>query len=608
MLTQVGDILTPANQERSRTTMVAVLPFHNLSTDPTSSHICTGLTLDLITDLSRFKSFNIISHHTSELLMPDEDIYGARVTQLNADFIIKGTFRQANERVGINTQLIQTSTGKLIWAENFDGKVSDIFDIQHNILLQVANSLQQQLNHAIITEYTRRKGEDIDAYTCWLLGIEELRKGSFEADLEARNHFRKALEIHPEYSRAYTGLSLSYFNEWSCQIWDRWEVSQKGAYKYARKAFELDQHDYVAAMVLGRVYLYNAEYDTAEYYLRKSLQLNPNDTDNLVQVASCLTFLGYSEEAMALFEKAVHLNPGFNDNYREHGAFIYFELGEFTKCLSMAKLSPRNHGWVDMPAYIAAAWYMLGDLEKSGHYWNIFMDGYIRRINKGEPATNKQAVEWMMRVNPFKNTSQISNFWKHMRTGDVPDESLPDVPQQQLFPRKNVFTIEDGLCKIVYDGKQVVLPLTKGLGDIARMIQAPDQQFHCSDLMGSLVAESGVEVIDEKARKKYQEKIIQLQEELAYAEETNNSFRLTALQTEYDSLLDHLGRAMGMGGKTRKAQNTVDKIRSAVTWRIRSSIKKIQQVHPALAKHLDVSVSTGIFCTYSPEKPINWET
>jgi tetratricopeptide (TPR) repeat protein len=75
------------------------------------------------------------------------------------------------------------------------------------------------------------------------------KKGSFENDINAREHFEKAIEIQPDYSLAYSGMSLTYFNEWSCQLWERWNISKSGAYQWAQKAIELDDQNYVAALI-----------------------------------------------------------------------------------------------------------------------------------------------------------------------------------------------------------------------------------------------------------------------------------------------------------------------------------------------------------------------
>jgi hypothetical protein len=102
--------------------------------------------------------------------------------------------------------------------------------------------------------------------------------------------------------------------------------------------------------------------------------------------------------------------------------------------------------------------------------------------------------------------------------------------------------------------------------------------------------------------------MIELQEEIKWLEDNNDLQRSATLHKEYDDIVDHLMSSLGLRGKIRKTHDVLDKTRSAVTWRIRNSIQKIEKVHPMLAKHLSASVKTGIFCTYNPEKPVRWIT
>jgi hypothetical protein len=86
----------------------------------------------------------------------------------------------------------------------------------------------------------------------------------------------------------------------------------------------------------------------------------------------------------------------------------------------------------------------------------------------------------------------------------------------------------------------------------------------------------------------------------------NHSEKAEALREEYEKLVDHLSQSLGLGGKSRKMDSPVERARTAVTWRIRSAIRKIGEAHPDLGKHLSRSVTTGTFCSYSPEKEYQW--
>src|SRR5690606_3329739 len=173
----------------------------------------------------------------------------------------------------------------------------------------------------LLSKIKRRPKVAFRAYEHWLHGMEEVRKGSVESDLIAREHFERALAIQPDYALACSGMSLTYFNEWSCQLWDRWEVCKSGAYDWAQKAIELDDQNYIAALVLGKIFLFDGAHETAEYYLRKSVRLNPNDPDTVIQAAAYMIFLGHPDEALELFERTLRLVPAHQSAYLPFGMF-----------------------------------------------------------------------------------------------------------------------------------------------------------------------------------------------------------------------------------------------------------------------------------------------
>lgn len=112
--------------------------------------------------------------------------------------------------------------------------------------------------------------------------------------------------------------------------------------------------------------------------------------------------------------------------------------------------------------------------------------------------------------------------------------------------------------------------------------------------------------MDQKAKEQYIQRIKDLQSDIDEAETMNQIEKSRSLREEYDLILDHLSQSMGLDGKTRKIGSTAEKARSAVTWRIRNTIKKIEKVHPELAKHLSTSIKTGTFCSYQPELDTDW--
>ena len=114
--------------------------------------------------------------------------------------------------------------------------------------------------------------------------------------------------------------------------------------------------------------------------------------------------------------------------------------------------------------------------------------------------------------------------------------------------------------------------------------------------------------MDARARASCQQRIRDLQEDLDAAERDNDFARGERISGELDALIEQLSAALGLGGRGRKLGDPAEKARTAVTWRIRSAIRKIAAAHPELGRHLEAAVRTGAFCAYSPERPVRWST
>jgi hypothetical protein len=175
----------------------------------------------------------------------------------------------------------------------------------------------------------------------------------------------------------------------------------------------------------------------------------------------------------------------------------------------------------------------------------------------------------------------------------------------------NTFRREGELWILSFEGLSAHMPDLKGLHDIARLLAAPGDELHCLELAGA----SGLppqgdagELLDEQGRAEYRRRMRELEEEAQRAEAVGDGARAEAAREELDKLTDAVAAAFGLGGRPRKAGHPAERARSAVTWRIRNALSKIDEAHPALGRHLRNSVRTGTFCSYRPEREVEWTT
>ena len=133
--------------------------------------------------------------------------------------------------------------------------------------------------------------------------------------------------------------------------------------------------------------------------------------------------------------------------------------------------------------------------------------------------------------------------------------------------------------------------------------------MHCLELAGAAVEEGSTgAVLDAEARRAYEQRIRDLQEDVDAAEADNDLARAERAQVELDAVVEHLAAALGLGGRSRRGTGTAERARSAVTQRVRTTIRRLGDEHPELGRHLEASIRTGTYCSYRPERPVTWET
>jgi predicted ATPase len=161
--------------------------------------------------------------------------------------------------------------------------------------------------------------------------------------------------------------------------------------------------------------------------------------------------------------------------------------------------------------------------------------------------------------------------------------------------------------RIGFGGRTVRIRDMKGVRDLAILLARPGVEVHALELMGGAdVGNAGGPAIDEQARKAYQARIVELQHEIDQARDDNDGARAERAELELDALVEQLSEAFGLGGRSRTTGSSSERARTAVTYRVRAAIRKLDQLHPELGRHLANSVRTGTWCAYRPENDLRW--
>ena len=161
--------------------------------------------------------------------------------------------------------------------------------------------------------------------------------------------------------------------------------------------------------------------------------------------------------------------------------------------------------------------------------------------------------------------------------------------------------------RVGFGGRTVRIRDMKGVRDLAILLARPGVEVHALELMGGAdVGDAAGPAIDEKARKAYQARIVELQHDIDQARDDNDRARAERAELELDALVEQLSEAFGLGGRSRTTGSSSERARTAVTYRVRAAIRKLDQLHPELGRHLANSVRTGTWCSYRPENEVSW--
>jgi TolB-like protein len=256
---------------------IAVLPFQNMSGDPEQEYFADGVVEEIITALSRFSSLFVIARNSAFAYKGRAVDVKQVGRELGVRYVLEGSIRKAAHRVRITGQLIDTADGVHLWADRFDGALSDILDLQDHLTANVVNAIAPKLEQAEIVRAKRKPTESLDAYDFFLRGMELAYQDTRDSVDEALRLFSKAIELDPDFAAAYGRAAYCYAqrktNGW---MTDRvQEVTE--ATRLAWKAVQLGKEDAVPLSRGGHTLAYVVREVTAgAIFVDRARMLNPN--------------------------------------------------------------------------------------------------------------------------------------------------------------------------------------------------------------------------------------------------------------------------------------------------------------------------------------------
>ena len=325
----------PASSNRPS---IAVLPFTNMSGDPEQEYFADGISEDIITGLSKLRWFFVIARNSSFAYKGKGVDVKRAAHELGVRYVLEGSVRKGGNRVRITAQLIDAATGNHVWADRYDGDLTDIFALQDEITRKVVAAIEPKLLEAEGIRSQSRSTEDLGAWDIVMQATSlfwRLTKTEGEAAIAM---LKQAVERYPDYAPAYSMLAFAMLTS-RLLGWTLVAPQVKEAEALAARAAELDDSDPWAHLALGYVAHTMRRTDAAAEEYQRAIDLNPNFAAAHGYLGFTLALAGRTDEAITHLEQAIRMSPHDPQNaiFNMALAVAHYLAGRYTEAITFGR-------------------------------------------------------------------------------------------------------------------------------------------------------------------------------------------------------------------------------------------------------------------------------
>ena len=354
---------------------IAVLPFENMGGDEDQAYFADGITEDLITELSRFQEL-VVTARNSTFTYKGKSVKAQDVgKELNVRYILEGSVRKSGDRVRVTAQLIEAATEDHIWAERYDRKLEDVFAVQDELTSKIVATLFGQL---VETERRRARTstetENPKAYDLVQRGREIWYRFTPEDNHAARKLYEQAIELDPEYARAYSSLAWTHMIAYN-EYWA--EEPQKAldlALEFAQKGVQIDPVSHTSRLALGQVFFFRKGLTKSIESFERAIELNGNDADAYAFLSQAFCLNGQSGKAIELLDHAFSLNSYLGQWHKTQYVVAYFNSRRYQDAYDVSETLESKHA--SFQRWIAANYAYLDREEEAHAAAQQYMESY----------------------------------------------------------------------------------------------------------------------------------------------------------------------------------------------------------------------------------------
>lgn len=375
---KVPDPSELAGKKVTKNKTIAVLPFLNLSASKENEYFSDGITEEIINALAKISSLKVTSRTSSFLFKNKKKSIKEIGEELGVATILEGSIRLSGNTIRITAQLIQAEEDFHFWSETWDRKLENIFEIQDEISLIIADKLREQFGHFELQEHlVDKQTESIAAYELSLKAKFHRNKWNPEAVKIAIALYEEALELDPKHTESHLGLADCYsflgttgfmpFKE----AWDK-------TIKFTNQALALDPHSSgVHYQLSNQAFFIACDYNKSLKEMKKAIEFNPNNADAQQFLSFLYIIAGDREKSKKHLDLALSLNP-LSEQTHFFRAYFHYMIEDYPKALEMLNVClSANDKNIPAHAIKTLCLLQLGKYDEVIHYFDTIPEDVV---------------------------------------------------------------------------------------------------------------------------------------------------------------------------------------------------------------------------------------
>jgi adenylate cyclase len=407
------DTREPSAPKRQDKPSLTIKPFDNLSGDPEQDHFADGLTNGIIVALTRVPGLALIGDESPSMVKSKQMTVQELGRRFDVRYVLKGGVHKFGDRIRVNAELMEASTGQYLWAENLDRDLrdlGDLFAIQDEITEEIVTAMDVKLLSGEAARMVRRTFRNPAALECYYRGEQLLFSSTTKLELRETQHlFEETIRLEPTSSVGYAAAALTYWVEAFFGLSDTPARSLERAVELAREAISLEDVTGYPHLVLAQVYLSKREYDQAIVEADRAVLARPSCPSAYSLKAGVLNYLGRPAEAIEFAEYAVRLTPVHPPMYPAILASAYYGSERHEEATAAAKAAIElDEGNVDPYLILAASDVALGHTEEAR--WAV------RKVIKLQPEFS---LAEFAESQPYKEQKHLDRLMARLRSAGL---------------------------------------------------------------------------------------------------------------------------------------------------------------------------------------------